>query len=62
MQEVEHRSARSTLWMLAWRNLSQARTLTFLSMLSVALGSAMTIAADVISGAMMNAFIESGMR
>jgi putative ABC transport system permease protein len=46
--------------MLAWRNLSQGRMLAFLSVLSVALGSAMTIAADVISGAMMNAFIESG--
>ncbi|MCJ7624665.1 MAG: ABC transporter permease, partial [Anaerolineaceae bacterium] len=57
---AEGSSTLSSLWMLAWRNLSQARTLTFLSVLSVALGAAMTIAADVISSAMMNAFIESG--
>ncbi|MCJ7624968.1 MAG: hypothetical protein MUO76_15815, partial [Anaerolineaceae bacterium] len=60
MQEAEGSSTLSSLWMLAWRNLSQARTLTFLSVLSVALGAAMTIATDVISAAMMNAFIESG--
>ena len=40
---------------LAWRNLEQGRTRTILSGLAVALGVAMTVAADVIASASRNA-------
>jgi len=45
---------------MAWRNLEQGRTRTILSALAVALGVAMIVAADVTSGAILNAFSESG--
>lgn len=45
---------------LAWRNLNQARTRTILSVMAVAIGVSMTIAADIIGGAILNAFTEAG--
>ena len=49
----------SLTWTMAWRNLAQHRLRTALSALAVALGAAMTVAADITSGAIMNALSES---
>ena len=40
-------------YVLAWRNLAQQRLRAFLSALAVALGAAMIVAADIISGAIL---------
>ena len=50
----------SAINFLAFRYLKGRSTLSILSILAVALGVSMTIAADVISGAIINAFNESG--
>ncbi len=44
---------------LAWRELSQNRTRTALSACAVALGVALTLATDLLSGALLNVFNES---
>ncbi len=44
---------------LAWRGLAQHRTRTALSGLAVALGAAMVVAGDVVSGAIVNALTQS---
>jgi len=49
----------SSLNFLAWRNLSQHRTRTILSALAVALGVAMTVAADLINNALLNSLAGS---
>lgn len=45
---------RFTFHVLAWRNLTQQKLRAILSALAVALGTAMIIAADVISGAILD--------
>jgi ABC-type lipoprotein release transport system permease subunit len=52
-------SGRFTIF-LAWCNLIQARAGTVLSVMAVAIGVSMTIAADIIGGAILNAFTEAG--
>ncbi len=48
--------SRNALYILAWRNLGQHKLRAILSALAVALGAAMIVAADVISGAILDVF------
>ena len=48
-----------SLTFLAWRELSQSRTRTVLSVLAVGLGVALTIATNFLSDALLNVFAES---
>ncbi|MCP4541956.1 MAG: FtsX-like permease family protein [Chloroflexi bacterium] len=57
--EPVRRAAVRSLNFLALRNMEQGRTRTILSALAVALGAAMTVAADITSGAILNALSES---
>ena len=57
--EPERELPRSLSLLLAQRALSQYRTRTILSILAVALGAAMTIAGDVVGGAIINALSQS---
>jgi putative ABC transport system permease protein len=49
------RMALSPVWSMAWRNLAHSRLRTALSALAVALGVAMTVAADLVSQSMVDA-------
>jgi ABC-type antimicrobial peptide transport system permease subunit len=49
------RTALLLVWTMAWRNLAHSRLRTALSALAVALGVAMTVAADLVSQSMLNA-------
>ncbi|MFZ5918686.1 MAG: FtsX-like permease family protein [Chloroflexota bacterium] len=55
----KHHAIRNTPYGLAWRNMQQSRTRTALSVLAVALGVAMTVAADLTSSAILNALAKS---